>query len=53
METGAHDVLVIQGVEVQGAGETRKEILIPFVGVFVLNVDLAQGRIEVDWGLDY
>lgn len=58
METGAHDVLVIQGGEVQGTelqntGETRKEILIPFVGVFVLNVDLAQGRIEVDWGLDY
>lgn len=53
METGAHDVLVIQGGEVQSTGETRKEILIPFVGVFVLNVDLAQSRIEVDWGLDY
>lgn len=44
METGAHDVLVVKG---------EKEILIPFVEVFVLKVDLAQGCIEVDWGLDY
>jgi 16S rRNA processing protein RimM len=44
METGAHDVLVVKG---------EKEFLIPFVEVYVLNVDLAQGRIEVDWGLDY
>lgn len=48
METGAHDVLVVKGGE-----EIGKEILIPFVGVYVLNVDLAQGIIEVDWGLDY
>lgn len=54
METGAHDVLVIQGAEAQTAGaQATKEILIPFVGIYVLNVDLAQGRIEVDWGLDY
>jgi 16S rRNA processing protein RimM len=44
LETGANDVLVVKG---------EKEILIPFVEVYVLNVDLAQGRIEVDWGLDY
>jgi 16S rRNA processing protein RimM len=48
METGAHDVLVVKGEK-----EVSKEILIPFVEVYVLNVDLAQGRIEVDWGLDY
>lgn len=48
LETGAHDVLVIKGKE-----ENAKEILIPFVGVYVLKVDLAQGAIEVDWGLDY
>ncbi len=48
METGAHDVLVVKGEK-----EISKEILIPFVEVYVLNVDLAQGRIEVDWGLDY
>ncbi|NWG39059.1 MAG: ribosome maturation factor RimM [Hydrogenophilaceae bacterium] len=44
LETGAHDVLVVKN---------EKEHLIPFVGVYVLNVDLAQGIIEVDWGLDY
>ncbi|MEW6133950.1 MAG: ribosome maturation factor RimM [Pseudomonadota bacterium] len=48
METGAHDVLVVKG-----GMEIGKEILIPFVGAYVLNVDLAQGTIEVDWGLDY
>ena len=48
MGTGAHDVLVVKGEK-----EISKEILIPFVEVYVLNVDLAQGRIEVDWGLDY
>jgi 16S rRNA processing protein RimM len=44
IETGAHDVLVVKN---------DKEHLIPFVDVYVLNVDLARGRIEVDWGLDY
>ncbi len=44
METGAHDVLVVKN---------EKEHLIPFVEVYVLNVDLAQGRIEVDWQPDY
>ncbi len=44
LETGANDVLVVKG---------EKEILIPFVEAYVLKVDLAQGRIEVDWGLDY
>jgi 16S rRNA processing protein RimM len=44
METGAHDVLVIKG---------KHEHLIPFVAQFVGKVDLAGGRIEVDWGEDY
>jgi len=44
LETGAHDVLVVKN---------EKEHLIPFVEVYVLNVDLAQGRIEVDWQPDY
>lgn len=48
METGAHDVLVVHQDEPE-----KKETLIPFVGVYVLNVDIAQGVIEVDWGLDY
>ncbi len=41
METGANDVLVVEG-------EHRQ--LIPFVeGVYILNIDLEQGAIQVDW----
>ncbi len=41
LETGAHDVMVITG---------DAEHLVPFVvGHFVTNVDLEQGRLEVDW----
>ncbi|WP_059284679.1 MULTISPECIES: ribosome maturation factor RimM [Aquitalea] len=45
METGANDVLVVEGEYGQR--------LIPFVGQFVLNVNLAEASISVDWGLDY
>lgn len=48
LETGAHDVL-----QVQGEGEGEGERLIPFVDAFVREVDLEAGRILVDWGLDY
>ena len=42
IETGANDVLVVRG--------ERGETLIPFViGRYVLEVDLAQRRIVVDW----
>ena len=44
METGAHDVLVVKG---------KREHLIPFIAAFVGKVDIAAGRIEVDWGEDY
>lgn len=44
LETGAHDVLKIRG---------EREYLVPFVAALVDKVDLAAGRIEVDWGLDY
>ncbi len=44
LETGAHDVLVVQG---------KREHLIPFVAAFVGRVDLAGGTIEVDWGEDW
>jgi 16S rRNA processing protein RimM len=45
LETGAHDVMVVKGA---------REHLIPFVpGPFVLKVDLAAGRIRVDWGVDF
>lgn len=45
LETGANDVLVVE--------DGAQQRLLPFVGAVVLNVDLAQGIIEVDWGLDY
>lgn len=44
LETGAHDVLQVQG-------ETER--LIPFVDVYVKDVNLEAGRILVDWGMDY
>ena len=44
IETGANDVLVVQG---------EREHLIPFVAVYVLDVDRAARSITVDWGLDY
>ena len=44
LETGAHDVLVVQG---------ERERLIPFVaGQIVLGVDLDEGVIRVDWEWD-
>lgn len=41
LETGANDVLVITGGE--------REVLVPFMEQFVLEVDLAGRRIRVDW----
>jgi 16S rRNA processing protein RimM len=44
LETGANDVMVVQG---------EQERLIPFVmGEVILGVDLAEGRIDVDWEWD-
>ncbi|MFC4159751.1 ribosome maturation factor RimM [Chitinimonas lacunae] len=44
-ETGANDVLVVRDGSI--------ERLLPFVATVVLDVDLAAGKIKVDWGLDY
>lgn len=45
IETGVHDVLVVKG---------EHECLVPFVpGHYVDEVDLAAGRIVVDWQQDY
>ncbi len=47
LETGANDVLCIQN-----GSEDKKEILIPFVDRFIIEVDLKLSRITVDWGKD-
>ncbi len=44
METGANDVLVVQG---------ERERLIPYVTAVVRNVDLDRRTIEVDWDEDF
>jgi 16S rRNA processing protein RimM len=44
LETGAHDVLQVQGERLR---------LIPFVEAYIQSVDLAAGKIVVDWGLDW
>ena len=44
METGANDVLVVQG---------ERERLIPYVAAVVRNVDLDSRTIEVDWDKDF
>lgn len=45
MDTGAHDVLVVDG--------TYGRKLIPFVAQYIIEVNLAQKNICVDWGSDY
>jgi len=45
LETGANDVLVVKG---------ERERLIPFVmKQVIVEIDLEQGRIRVDWDKDY
>jgi 16S rRNA processing protein RimM len=46
LDTGAHSVLRVQ----LAVGDER---LIPFVAAYVDDVNLAERRITVDWGLDY
>ena len=45
METGANSVLVVKNEDT--------ERLIPFVGVYISDVDLKQKKITVNWELDY
>lgn len=44
METGANDVLVVQG-------ERRR--LVPYLATVVRSVDIAAGTMEVDWDADF
>lgn len=48
LSNGAQDVMEVAGPDPQGA--TR---LIPWAGAIVRQVDLAAGRIVVDWGADW
>jgi 16S rRNA processing protein RimM len=48
IDNGAHPVL-----KVCGDWEGATERLIPFVGHYIGEVDLAGKKISVDWGLDY
>lgn len=54
LDTGAHSVLRLRRPDaVDGAPPDQSERLIPFVGAYVDDVNLAARRITVDWGLDY
>jgi 16S rRNA processing protein RimM len=54
IDTGPHSVLRIARPDAPaGAAPEAAERLIPFVAAFIDDVDLAQKRITVDWGLDY
>jgi 16S rRNA processing protein RimM len=46
METGANSVLVVKN-------QSADKHLIPFVAVYILEVDLEAKKITVDWELDY
>ena len=50
IDTGPHSVL---RVAPRDAPEEAAERLIPFVSAYIDEVSLAQGRIGVDWGLDF
>jgi 16S rRNA processing protein RimM len=49
IETGAHQVLVVKGIDSGG----QKERLLPFVSQVVKGVDIAAGIIRVEWGKDW
>lgn len=54
LDTGAHSVLRLRRPEAaESAAPEQAERLIPFVGAYVDDVDLAARRITVDWGPDY
>jgi 16S rRNA processing protein RimM len=56
LDTGAHSVLRLRRPEAAAAAAADPEAgerLIPFVAAFIDDVNLADKRITVDWGLDY
>jgi 16S rRNA processing protein RimM len=52
---GAHPVLSVveDASETTAAGKSAVERMIPFVAAYVDSVDVAAGRIDVDWQRDY
>jgi len=51
LETGANDVMVVQDESTDA--EKSVEILIPYVeGHYVIEVDLKQGLVQVDWDIE-
>jgi 16S rRNA processing protein RimM len=54
LDTGAHSVLRVRRPDAAaGASLDESERLIPFVAAYIDDVNLAERRITVDWGLDY
>ena len=54
IDTGAHSVLQLRRPDAAaGATGEASERLIPFVAAYIDDVNLAEHRITVDWGLDY
>ena len=52
LDTGPHSVLRVRPAGT-AANDEETERLIPFVGAYVDDVDLARRLITVDWGLDF
>lgn len=52
MDNGAHPILRVVAPPASG-DDKPKEWLIPFVDQFVKNVNQAEKKITVDWGLDF
>ncbi|HMC15889.1 MAG TPA: ribosome maturation factor RimM [Albitalea sp.] len=52
LDTGPHSVLRIAPEGADPADEAAQR-LVPFVAAYVIDVNLAERRISVDWGLDY
>ena len=53
LESGAHDVLVVQDAGAGSPDGEAKERLLPFVAKVIRQVDVAGGTIRVDWGADW
>ena len=53
LESGAHDVLVVQDADVATQDGKTRERLLPFVAKVIRKVDVAGGTARVDWERDW